>query len=592
MAIHYANTIADMLISPAVLNDTIIVGGYYTFGDGGGGNFLVVAPGGTPDNGLLFNGGARYYQRIVNTPYISVKWFGAYGNNFDPDDDAINRTFRSVAPGNTILIDGEDASRTRIYFPAGIYVLENPIEDVGAVPYEIAGLEIVGERAVLKTVDPVVFGTNYAMWLKVTGSAAIRGITFKAFNRALAVENDTEVMNFAMDCVNFEDHNDLAIRYECSDGTFTIDNSIFTNCNRALLIQSGKGVIRTSKFNCSGWSANDSTFIYINFDCDLSIKNCEFFPPHSPYNVFAYTAAWIGNAGCFRAVNTRFHQPPKPMMNNSIGHIILNLGTPKQWDNNAKETRIILRDCFCDSSGPAVKLDNLVNVMVFRNNVGFGTRSLLFQYTGFTPLQTLLDQMFGLMSIELDSIPQYGTGLWRANRIYRLSQPNNVYPVPLKDQLKFLPYFRVNAGLDSFGYAEDFNFPSVPSVVKFFMGRQSYDSTDSNNSAIYGDCSFEIKLTNVTTYDPVSGNYTEGNICLYNTYRVNCRVVGGVTIIDSYPAIDLDPDPYAPILWKDPADGILKITTYRKLVDNQPERYGIYYQIRNLIPPAVEVFPG
>ncbi len=602
MAIIYADTVATMTTGSGVaaIGDTIILGGYFAVGDGGGGTFLCIASAGswTVDNGLLFVNGAttKYYQRLVNTPYISVKWFGALGNNFDDDFFPINTAFKATSNGNTVMTDGADSTRTRIYFPAGVYVISRPIADYVSFnyePYVVSGLEIVGERAVIRTVDPVAFGNEYGMQLSPVGSVNLKGITFKGFNRALTIHNNTDVSNVSLDCINFQDHSQVTLTYNCPKGALTIDNTSWLNCTQGLFQHSGDTTIRTSKMHPAGWIANERSFITVNEPATLSIKNSICIPPRSPNNPYAHTCSWINAVGSVRVVNTKFTQPLSPMDDNEVGQIITFTGTGRTWANSESESRIVFKDCFCDCSRSAIRLKGIPNVIICKHNTGFSNTQFLIKYDNATSIDTILTNMYGLFSMEIDNIPFYGTANWESNKLYSHNNPNSSFPIPYKDQLKFLPYVRVNAGLDSYGYAENFTYPSSPSIVKFFMGKQSYDSSDSNNSAIFGDYSFEVKLVGVSTYDPNSGNYHEGAVCMYNNYRVRCKVIGSVTQIDSIESIGTeDTSWWAPRLIND--SSILKVCSQGHDVGGtwEYERYCIYYQIRTIVSPHVQAFNG
>jgi hypothetical protein len=244
-------------------------------------------------------------------------------------------------------------------------------------------------------------------------------------------------------------------------------------------------------------------------------------------------------------------------------------------------SNIILKDCICDSSGPTIKLFEVPNSIVFENNTGFGSREFntwntqpLLGYTGMGSLQSKLDDMNGLFSIKMDNVPYLGLPGWQSAFLN------------LSDGLTLLPYIRLNNGLDSFGYGEDLSIDPQPSVLKFFQGKQSYDPTDLHNSAIHGNYSFEVRMTNIG----VDGGMNE-----YNQFRVDVKINWSNPVVPKTQIVGVfnttKPGPNtnsgAPILAFD-INNLLRF--YANVTPIYTGRYRIYYEIRCLIPPVVMPF--
>lgn len=99
--------ITDLATTPAVVNEVVSVLGYYTAGDGGGGNFYWDASSTQSPNGgtIISNGSATgRWKRLYDT-VLSPLWFGARGNGTTDDTTSLVNTFRA-AQGETI--DGEN----------------------------------------------------------------------------------------------------------------------------------------------------------------------------------------------------------------------------------------------------------------------------------------------------------------------------------------------------------------------------------------------------------------------------------------------------------------------------------------------------
>jgi hypothetical protein len=126
-------TIAALRATTPISNVGVYVGGYYTSGDGGGGEFVGVTGGSYTDNGgsiITPNGGTDTSAWVRNTTsFFNVKWFGATGNGTTDDTLAIQNTIlalgwqRHTNPNQTGYQNGGGT----IYFPAGIYLVTDTL---------------------------------------------------------------------------------------------------------------------------------------------------------------------------------------------------------------------------------------------------------------------------------------------------------------------------------------------------------------------------------------------------------------------------------------------------------------------------------
>jgi hypothetical protein len=89
----------------------VYVQGYYTSGDGGGGAYMLGAPGADNGGSIIVSPAGTYYLQTYGAP-VSVKQFGARGDNATDDAAAINAAF---------------SAGTSIAFPAGNYLASNSL---------------------------------------------------------------------------------------------------------------------------------------------------------------------------------------------------------------------------------------------------------------------------------------------------------------------------------------------------------------------------------------------------------------------------------------------------------------------------------
>lgn len=110
--------------------DTLIVSGYYTEGDGGGGEFYWDSTSTDADNGGTiiipngFSGPGRWLRKIDKK--VNVRWFGAKGDDISDDITAIQSTIDFAGVGGIV------------YFSKGIYLITEDIKF-------LSGQEIYGE---------------------------------------------------------------------------------------------------------------------------------------------------------------------------------------------------------------------------------------------------------------------------------------------------------------------------------------------------------------------------------------------------------------------------------------------------------------
>lgn len=113
------NSIADLKALPAGVFHCVELLGYYAPGDGGGGEFFWDASSTEPDNrGTIIipdsNPTTGRWKRVLGGP-LSVKWFGAKGNDID-DTDAIEAAMAATPSAGESII-----------FPGGMYRITSDI---------------------------------------------------------------------------------------------------------------------------------------------------------------------------------------------------------------------------------------------------------------------------------------------------------------------------------------------------------------------------------------------------------------------------------------------------------------------------------
>ena len=620
MAILYVNTIAELTASAAVSGDTVIVGGYYAISDGGGGYFQcmslpITTFGGTPvDRGLVFyhDDLDRWFQRIVDCPYISVKWFGAYGDNDHDDSDAINRAFNAALnhgtlpiicdSGNT-FIDIPQASnvsatatRSRVYFPAGVYRISYPIAQLPNmqtyVAYPANCLEIIGEQSIIAPTDAFAVSDPFALFLDPINRVRISSMTFAGFENAVKFKG-TNVAKVVLDNVGFTEIENIGIEVDCPYADFTLNYIKWYPVQYPLWQKHGNVHL------VGGWMVgkpflhdNDAMIIvekgFLNVESLMGVPNEE--------SQYFDSSAWIKNiGGSVRCENVRFGGE------NMVMHAVINEAKGQIYELQPNPNKamppapicITFIDCYF-APFQAVKLLEIPNSIIFENNSQFLSWNPLVAWAGTGPLQDKLEEMTGHFSIKIDNVP-----------FFRAIFSGGGMQANLADHTPYLllPFVKLNNGLDSYGYIFDDDCEMPEShPLKFFMGKLSHDG--SVFSGIYGDYSYEVHLTTVSNYESIQNHpETTGSINQYAAYRVEVHIDRSQpmfpktkveTIKDITPGgVNLDPD--APMLTAHTQNSNLVLVNTRNNLDtnNPPKRkYGIFYEIRNLIPPMAVPFAG
>lgn len=147
-----SNITALRAIAPST-SYNVLVGGYYSNGDGGGGEFFAVTGGSYTDNGgtiITQSGGTassawiRVGWDITNSRFkgaVNIKWFGAKGDGTTDDSTIINSTITTLtgfAWQGSIADTRDFCKAVTLYFPASIY-------KIGAKIKLAPALSIIGD---------------------------------------------------------------------------------------------------------------------------------------------------------------------------------------------------------------------------------------------------------------------------------------------------------------------------------------------------------------------------------------------------------------------------------------------------------------
>ena len=122
-SVRAIDTLSDLLkIESMAGGDVVIVSGYMTVGDGGGGMFRWAAEKSNgEDNGIIFKSAkseSGRWVRILNEQSpVNVRWFGVWGDGNHNDHARIQKA----------IYTARDANRG-LYFPKGDYVCEKPLD--------------------------------------------------------------------------------------------------------------------------------------------------------------------------------------------------------------------------------------------------------------------------------------------------------------------------------------------------------------------------------------------------------------------------------------------------------------------------------
>ena len=150
------NVAAFSTLVPVSNLESIILEGYTTPGDGGGGIFYYDPNDtSTPSNdGTVFLGpSGQRYKRIYSGP-LNVKWFGATGNGSTDDTQAITNTITSAS----------SLSVNVVFFPSGTYVISSYI----LLPSNIT----LYAKQYSVTITPLTGSTSKPYLFKVQGSTS------------------------------------------------------------------------------------------------------------------------------------------------------------------------------------------------------------------------------------------------------------------------------------------------------------------------------------------------------------------------------------------------------------------------------------
>jgi hypothetical protein len=101
----YYNTVSAMLGAPTpIANEEIIVAGYHSAGDGGGGTFIWVPGPLTDDGGIHLQNTAAtgHYLRLFSGT-VNARWFGTYGDGVTNDTPALQKAINYCIDQNINL---------------------------------------------------------------------------------------------------------------------------------------------------------------------------------------------------------------------------------------------------------------------------------------------------------------------------------------------------------------------------------------------------------------------------------------------------------------------------------------------------------
>jgi hypothetical protein len=146
--------------------------GYWTAGDGGGGLFWWDQAS-KPDNGgtsINPTGSVGGWRRIYSGP-LNVKWFGAKGDNSNPDWQAIHNAIVALESRQVAQLPSGESPNTSqaIEFPEGIYLVSDVLEIDGQRTNVFSN-----ERAIVRQ---TAMGKDVLSFTNAYGNT-VRGLTF------------------------------------------------------------------------------------------------------------------------------------------------------------------------------------------------------------------------------------------------------------------------------------------------------------------------------------------------------------------------------------------------------------------------------
>ncbi|MGF1485200.1 MAG: glycosyl hydrolase family 28-related protein [Opitutales bacterium] len=191
------DTIADLQALTDPCDDTaVVVEGYHTPFDGGGGTFIWDAASTESENfGTVFedsNGGTGRWIRLNDGQPINVRWFGAAGDNSTDDSLAFQRAINHLSDRPNFNIHETNTNVDKVvskgarvlYIPTGTYAVNS------LVVHNFNNVSLRGQGAILALNDP---NRWILSWAPTTGgrngTIYLEGIHFTAqVNNAIGVD--------------------------------------------------------------------------------------------------------------------------------------------------------------------------------------------------------------------------------------------------------------------------------------------------------------------------------------------------------------------------------------------------------------------
>jgi hypothetical protein len=256
---------------------TVVAGGFWLIGDGGGGvfhwdpNSSLVDDGGTVINPTNHMGNGRW-KRVYTGP-LNVKWFGARGDGATDDYQAIQSTITAalLIGNNTSQALAAGDNPNAIYatpaveFAAGIYKLASiggplptlvvkGINDMPSISSSQSFRMFCESTAVLHWANPTAGPILVFDYPAVTNE--IRGIAFHGGTNQVQINGPNgsgNLINFLIERCEFHESGDYAVSTVTSGstyigGTLTMENCSFGLCAGLLNTQCDFSILQ----NCSG----------------------------------------------------------------------------------------------------------------------------------------------------------------------------------------------------------------------------------------------------------------------------------------------------------------------------------------------------
>lgn len=305
----YYSRVADMRAASAPANKTLaIVGGYHAERDGGGGEFLFDnASSATADQGYVMSrtvtGNGRWLR--VNSASVTVRQFGARGDNATDDQDAFTRAI------NYCKANGYQTLR----IPAGRYRITKALP---ALNDSHKYISVIGEGGAYSGVEDATVGTfligdapmaantpilSYSGGSGNGNTGVIQGIAFRGKTAALSLIG----VRVAAACgVRIRDCDFRRLRYGVVfsnnlPGAFT-EYSVAENCNfdsevtTAVLYERGQG---TDSFHGTGLKGARINVIGSNCEAPIQIGAIDDYDRQlKVYNAPLDFQAWTRHANC------------------------------------------------------------------------------------------------------------------------------------------------------------------------------------------------------------------------------------------------------------------------------------------------------